>query len=72
MHGIVFWNEQFIQQSWDNGFEFKAQEFVSNLYTWQDKRTDLKFLDKLPKPNSHLKTYSGYGCITALWLKDNQ
>lgn len=72
MHGIVFWNEQFIQQFWDNGFQFEAQQFVSNLYTWQDKRIDLTFLDKLPQPHSHLKAYAGYGCVTTLWLKENQ
>lgn len=72
MHGIVFWDEQFTQQFWNNGYEFEGQQFVSNLYTWQDKRTDSTFLEKLPKPHSHLKAYSGYGCITALWLNEHQ
>lgn len=72
MHGIVFWNEQFVQNFWDSGFPSKTDKFVSNLYTWQDARTDFQFLGKLPKPHSHLKAYSGYGCNTIFWLKENQ
>ncbi|KAE9540071.1 hypothetical protein AGLY_005323 [Aphis glycines] len=72
MHGIVFWDEQFVQTFWDNEFTNETKKLVSNLYTWQDARTDLKFLTKLPKPRSHLKAYSGYGCNTIFWLKENQ
>jgi len=72
MHGIVFWDEKFIHDFWENEFTSKTNKFVSNLYTWQDARTDFQFLAELPKPNSHLKTYSGYGCNTIFWLKENQ
>lgn len=71
MHGIVFWNEQFIQNFWDGEFT-KYQNMVSNLYTWQDARADHQFLAKLAKPRSHLEAYSGYGCNTIFWLKENQ
>lgn len=73
MHGIVFWNEHFIQNVWDNGFMVtETEKYVSNLYTWQDARIDHQFLADLPKPRSHLKAYSGYGCNTIFWLKQNQ
>lgn len=41
---------------------------ISALYTWQDVRCKPEFLDSLPKPDSHLKCYSGYGCATLLWM----
>lgn len=41
---------------------------MSALYTWQDTRCKPEFLDSLPKPNSHLKCFSGYGCATLLWM----
>ncbi|XP_001952623.3 sedoheptulokinase isoform X1 [Acyrthosiphon pisum] len=72
MHGIVFWDEKFVLNFWDSEFISKTDTFVSNLYTWQDARTDFQFLAKLPKPHSHLKAYSGYGCNTIFWLKENQ
>jgi len=72
MHGIVFWDEKFVHNFWDSEFTSKTDKFVSNLYTWQDARTDFQFLSKLPKPHSHLKAYSGYGCNTIFWLKENQ
>jgi len=72
MHGIVFWDEKFVHNFWDSEFTSKTDKFVSNLYTWQDARTDFQFLAKLPKPHSHLKAYSGYGCNTIFWLKENQ
>lgn len=72
MHGIVFWNEQLIHNFWDSDCSFKTRELVSNLYTWQDARADQEFLTKLPKPRSHLKAHSGYGCNTIFWLKENQ
>lgn len=74
MHGIVFWNEQYIQHFWDSKFKFKIEtrNLVSHLYTWQDARTDFQFLTKLPKPCSHLKVNPGYGCTTIFWLKENQ
>lgn len=44
------------------------RENMSALYTWQDTRCKPDFLDSLPKPESHLKCYSGYGCATLLWM----
>lgn len=41
---------------------------MSALYTWQDNRCKPEFLESLPKPDSHLKCYSGYGCATLLWM----
>lgn len=41
---------------------------MSALYTWQDTRCKPEFLNTLPKPDSHLKCYSGYGCATLLWM----
>lgn len=72
MHGIVFWDEQLIQHFWYDEFTTDTKKFVSNLYTWQDARTDDQFLAKLPKPRSHLKAYTGYGCNTIFWLHENQ
>jgi len=71
MHGIVFWDQQFINNFWNSELTTETQKFVSNLYTWQDARIDHQFLTKLPKPYSHLKAYSGYGCNTIFWLKEN-
>ncbi|KAG6451399.1 hypothetical protein O3G_MSEX007114 [Manduca sexta] len=45
-----------------------TRENMSALYTWQDSRCKTEFLDSLPKPDSHLKCYSGYGCATLLWM----
>lgn len=45
-----------------------TRENMSALYTWQDVRCKPEFLDTLPKPDSHLKCYSGYGCATLLWM----
>lgn len=45
---------------------------VSSLYTWQDSRCTPEFLSELPKPNSYLRTYSGYGCSTLFWLARNR
>lgn len=41
---------------------------MSALYTWQDIRCKPEFLNSLPKPDSHLNCYSGYGCATLLWM----
>lgn len=48
-------------------FEAK-RENMSALYTWQDIRCKPEFLDSLPRPDSHLNCYSGYGCATLLWM----
>lgn len=45
-----------------------TRENISALYTWQDTRCKPEFLDSLPKPDSHLQCYSGYGCATLLWM----
>lgn len=71
MHGVVFWDERFVQQFWSHEFSIETQKLVSNLYTWQDARTDLEFLIKLPTPRSHLKAHAGYGCNTIFWVKKN-
>lgn len=44
------------------------RENMSALYTWQDTRCKPEFLESLPKPDSHVNCYSGYGCATLLWL----
>lgn len=71
MHGVVFWDERLVKYFWNHEFSFGTQKLVSNLYTWQDARTDLQFLSKLPTPRSHLKAHAGYGCNTIFWLKEN-
>lgn len=45
-----------------------VREQMSALYTWQDTRCKPEFLETLPKPDSHLQCYSGYGCATLLWM----
>lgn len=49
-----------------------TREKMSALYTWQDTRCKPDFLKSLPKPDSHLKCYSGYGCATLLWMLKNK
>lgn len=49
-----------------------SREKMSALYTWQDTRCKPEFLDTLPKPDSHLQCYSGYGCATLLWMLKNK
>lgn len=48
------------------------RENLSALYTWQDTRCKPEFLNSLPKPDSHLKCNSGYGCATLLWMLANK
>ncbi|KAL1451315.1 hypothetical protein WDU94_005704, partial [Cyamophila willieti] len=67
MHGIVFWRHP----AWNDKFEL-VNENISNLITWQDTRCDHDYLATLPRPDSHLKAYTGYGNNTLLWLLDNQ
>lgn len=45
---------------------------MSALYTWQDTRCKKDLLDSIPKPDSHLRCYSGYGCATLLWMARNK
>ncbi|KAL0821937.1 hypothetical protein ABMA28_005328 [Loxostege sticticalis] len=71
MHGVVLWkNGAWEKVEKDNAvIRFEAtRENMSALYTWQDTRCKPEFLDSLPKPNSHLKCFSGYGCATLLWM----
>lgn len=65
----------FIYSAWENiekdGVVIRLEairENMSALYTWQDTRCKPEFLDSLPKPDSHIKCYSGYGCATLLWM----
>ncbi|XP_063536912.1 sedoheptulokinase-like [Cydia strobilella] len=74
MHGVVLWKNT-ENKAWDkvekdgNVIRFEAvRENMSALYTWQDTRCKPEFLDTLPKPDSHLKCYSGYACATFLWM----
>lgn len=72
MHGIVLWKSG---ASWSRNsygrFELSSNN-VSSLYTWQDTRAGPDFLSSLPRPDSHLGLSTGYGCVTLLWLKENQ
>ncbi|XP_059048689.1 sedoheptulokinase-like [Achroia grisella] len=71
MHGVVLWKNGAWEKVEKDGnvIRFEAiRENMSALYTWQDSRCKPEFLDTLPKPESHLKCYSGYGCATLLWM----
>ncbi|VVC87250.1 unnamed protein product [Leptidea sinapis] len=71
MHGVVLWKNKAWEKIEKDGvvMRFEAtRENMSALYTWQDTRCKPEFLETLPKPDSHLKCYSGYGCVTLLWM----
>ncbi|XP_026756215.2 sedoheptulokinase-like [Galleria mellonella] len=71
MHGVVLWKNGAWEKVEKDGnvIRFEAiRENMSALYTWQDSRCKPEFLDTLPKPDSHLKCYTGYGCATLLWM----
>ncbi|XP_041982234.1 sedoheptulokinase-like [Aricia agestis] len=71
MHGVVLWRNRAWEKIEKEGvvMRFDAiRENMSALYTWQDTRCKPEFLETLPKPDSHLKCYSGYGCATLLWM----
>ncbi|XP_045774896.1 sedoheptulokinase-like [Maniola jurtina] len=71
MHGVVLWKNRAWEKVEKEGvvIRFEAtREKMSALYTWQDTRCKPEFLDTLPKPDSHLQCYSGYGCATLLWM----
>ncbi|XP_044734649.1 sedoheptulokinase-like [Chrysoperla carnea] len=81
MHGVMLWNDDGEEsRAWsriereDNTFIRYdiPREKVSALYTWQDSRCEPSFLATLPKPQSHLKTYTGYGCATLFWMVKNK
>ena len=42
------------------------------LFLFQDGRCSSEFLNKLPKPDSHLQLASGLGCCTLFWLAQHQ
>ncbi|CAG9788839.1 unnamed protein product [Diatraea saccharalis] len=71
MHGVVLWRDgawEKVEKD-DVVIRFEAvRNNMSALYTWQDTRCKPEFLESLPKPDSHLKCFSGYGCATLLWM----
>ncbi len=72
MHGVLLWNKETAwTTSSSDRFELGKGPF-SSLYTWQDSRCSLEFLSEAPKPDSHLRIASGYGCATLLWKLKNE
>lgn len=74
MHGVTLWKLPNECSYKDNGL-FKLdidKDKVSNLYTWQDGRCDMQFLNSLPKSKSHLPVHTGYGCATLFWFAKNK
>lgn len=75
MHGILLWNQETawntLQNSSSERFEL-GKGPLSSLYTWQDSRCTPEFLSGLPKPDSHLRIATGYGCATLLWKLKNE
>lgn len=67
MHGVVLWKSGAGWQRTENG-QLCVGSHVSRLYTWQDGRCTPEFLASLPKPYSHLRLASGFGCATLFWL----
>lgn len=76
----MLWNTTAEDKAWepvtrDDGTLVRydvRQDRVSALYTWQDSRCDQEFLAGLPAPQSHLATYTGYGCATLFWMARNK
>ncbi|XP_075980015.1 sedoheptulokinase-like [Anticarsia gemmatalis] len=71
MHGVVLWRKSAWETVEKDGIVMRFEgkrENMSALYTWQDTRCKPEFLDSLPRPESHLNCYSGYGCATLLWM----
>lgn len=75
MHGVLLWNRETawntLQTSSSDRFEL-GKGPLSPLYTWQDSRCSPEFLSELPKPESHLRIATGYGCATLLWKLKNE
>lgn len=75
MHGVLLWNREtawnMSPNSSSDRFELGKGPF-SPLYTWQDSRCTLEFLSSIPKPDSHLRIATGYGCATLLWKLKNE
>lgn len=79
MHGVMLWKHEENEQAWEriekDGVLIRydvIKEKVSALYTWQDNRCDPEFIESLPKPRSHLPTYTGYGVATLFWMAKNK
>uniref|UniRef100_A0A1B6GLB0 Sedoheptulokinase n=1 Tax=Cuerna arida TaxID=1464854 RepID=A0A1B6GLB0_9HEMI len=76
MHGVMLWQYE-DSAPWERA-DIESSRYdivpnqVSSLYTWQDSRCDPGFLQSLPKPDSHLRAYSGYGCNTLFWIAKNR
>lgn len=75
MHGVLLWNPDtawnLAENSVNERYEL-GKGPISPLYTWQDTRCTPEFLATLPKPESHLRISSGYGCATLLWKLENE
>lgn len=75
MHGVLLWNPETAwiaaQNSTSERYEL-GKGPTSPLYTWQDSRCTKQFLESLPKPDSHLRVSTGYGCCTLLWKLKNE
>ncbi|CAB0039129.1 unnamed protein product [Trichogramma brassicae] len=79
MHGVTLWKSDAVaatSSGTNNGQnQFKLdidKDGVSHLYTWQDGRCDIGFLDSLPRSASHLALHTGYGCATLFWFAKNK
>ncbi|XP_049823756.1 sedoheptulokinase-like isoform X3 [Aethina tumida] len=74
MHGVTCWTHTSKRQAWnivekDKNVRYDViPENISPLYTWQDTRCDKSFLDRLPRPHSHINIATGYGIPTLFWL----
>ncbi|KAL7303927.1 hypothetical protein TKK_0004045 [Trichogramma kaykai] len=83
MHGVTLWKSDAVAATTSSGGatsnghqnQFKLdidKDGVSHLYTWQDGRCDIGFLDSLPRSASHLGLHTGYGCATLFWFAKNK
>ena len=70
MHGLVLWKRS---NGWSKTSlgRYDVEE-SSRLFTWQDGRCTADFLATLPKPESHLRLATGFGCATLFWLHRNR
>lgn len=75
MHGVVLWNKE---TAWADVRTSNSERFeigkgpMTPLYTWQDMRCTQEFLATFPKPDSHLRIATGYGCATLFWKLKNE
>lgn len=76
MHGVMLWQYEnsppWVRADIESSRYEVLSDRVSSLYTWQDSRCDPSFLESLPRPESHLRAYSGYGCNTLFWIAKNR